>query len=106
MNFWFPIGQYVLLILHGCLDDLCLLGSPILTYVASQHGAKAGPGENSKKESHVTPFKSITEKFAAWRRYREAVRELAQLSDRELEDIGVRRGDIPFIAAGAARKAA
>jgi uncharacterized protein YjiS (DUF1127 family) len=68
--------------------------------------AKAGPGENSKKEGRMTPFKSITEKFAAWRRYREAVRELAQLSDRELEDIGVRRGDIPFIAAGAARKAA
>jgi uncharacterized protein YjiS (DUF1127 family) len=64
------------------------------------------PRRNSKKESQMTPFKTITEKFAAWRRYREAVRELAQLSDRELEDIGVRRGDIPFIAAGAARRAA
>ncbi len=52
----------------------------------------------------MTPFKSITEKLAAWKRYREAVRELSQLTDRELEDIGVRRGDIPFIAAGAARR--
>ena len=52
----------------------------------------------------MTPFKSITEKLNAWRRYREAVRELSQLTDRELEDIGVRRGDIPFIAAGAARQ--
>ena len=53
----------------------------------------------------MTPFKSITEKLTAWRRYREAVRELSQLTDRELEDIGVRRGDIPFIASGAVRKA-
>jgi uncharacterized protein YjiS (DUF1127 family) len=52
----------------------------------------------------MTPIKSITEKLSAWRRYREAVRELSQLTDRELEDIGVRRGDIPFIAAGSARK--
>jgi uncharacterized protein YjiS (DUF1127 family) len=54
----------------------------------------------------MTPFRTIAEKLSAWRRYREAVRELSQLTDRELEDIGVRRGDIPFIAAGAARQAA
>ena len=53
----------------------------------------------------MTTFKTITEKLASWRRYRDAVRELAQLSDRELDDIGVRRGDIPFIAAQAARAA-
>ena len=39
-------------------------------------------------------FKRISEKLAAWRRYREAVRELSQLSDRELSDIGIRRGEI------------
>lgn len=54
----------------------------------------------------MAPFRTIAEKLTAWRRYREAVRELSQLTDRELEDIGVRRGDIPFIAAGAMRKAA
>jgi uncharacterized protein YjiS (DUF1127 family) len=45
----------------------------------------------------MTPFKTITEKLNAWRRYREAVKELSQLSDRELSDIGIRRGDIEFI---------
>ena len=50
-------------------------------------------------------FKTIAEKLTAWRRYREAVRELSQLTDRELEDIGIRRGDIPFIAASASREA-
>jgi uncharacterized protein YjiS (DUF1127 family) len=44
-------------------------------------------------------FKTISEKLVSWRRYRDAVRELSQLSDRELDDIGIRRGDIPFIAA-------
>ena len=45
----------------------------------------------------MTTFKTISEKLASWRRYREAVRELSQLSDRELTDIGIRRGDIEFI---------
>ena len=44
----------------------------------------------------MTPLKTISEKLAAWRRYREAVRELSQLSDRELDDIGIRRGDIEY----------
>ena len=49
----------------------------------------------------MTSLKTIAEKFAAWRRYREAVRELSQLSDRELADIGIRRGDIHFVVANA-----
>ena len=45
----------------------------------------------------MTPIKTISEKLSAWRRYREAVRELSQLSDRELDDIGIRRGDIEYV---------
>jgi len=45
----------------------------------------------------MTPLKTISEKLNAWRRYREAVRELSQLSDRELDDIGIRRGDIEHV---------
>jgi uncharacterized protein YjiS (DUF1127 family) len=50
-----------------------------------------------KWSKKMIPLKSISEKLAAWRRYRDAVRELSQLSDRELDDIGIRRGDIEFI---------
>ena len=50
----------------------------------------------------MTNFKNIGEKFNAWRRYRDAVRELTQLSDRDLADNGVRRGDIHFLARQAA----
>jgi len=45
----------------------------------------------------MTSLKTIAEKINAWRRYRDAVRELSQLSDRELNDIGIRRGDIEYI---------
>ena len=45
----------------------------------------------------MTSLKTIPEKLAAWRRYRGAVRELSQLTDLELSDIGVRRGDIESI---------
>jgi uncharacterized protein YjiS (DUF1127 family) len=59
-----------------------------------QCGGLLPAGKWSKK---MTSLKTISEKLAAWRRYREAVRELSQLSDRELDDIGIRRGDIEFI---------
>lgn len=34
----------------------------------------------------------------AWRRYNASLKELYQLGDRELADIGITRGDIPRIA--------
>ena len=45
----------------------------------------------------MTSLKTISEKLAAWRRYRDAVRELGELSDRDLSDIGIRRGDIETV---------
>jgi uncharacterized protein YjiS (DUF1127 family) len=48
-------------------------------------------------------MRSITEKFNAWRRYRVSVRELSRLSDRELSDLGIGRGDIEFVARQATR---
>jgi uncharacterized protein YjiS (DUF1127 family) len=45
-----------------------------------------------------TLFKALAEKLQAWMRYREAVKELSQLSDHELRDIGVNRGNIEYVA--------
>jgi uncharacterized protein YjiS (DUF1127 family) len=59
------------------------------------------PQTSFEKEGQMTSIKSISEKFGAWRRYREAVRELSSLSDRELADIGIRRGDIHFVVSNA-----
>jgi len=55
-------------------------------------GAQAAP-----TEVHMS-IKSISNWFGAWKRYRVAVRELEQLSDRELSDLGIVRGEIDLIA--------
>jgi uncharacterized protein YjiS (DUF1127 family) len=39
--------------------------------------------------------------IATWRRERETIRELSRLSDRELDDLGIGRGEIRAVAAGA-----
>ena len=46
---------------------------------------------------------NIARSFAEWRRYSTTVRELNRLSDRELEDLGMNRLDITFLARKAAR---
>ncbi len=43
-------------------------------------------------------LKTLATRIAAWRRYRESVRELSRLSDRELSDLGIGRGDIEAVA--------
>ena len=48
-------------------------------------------------------IRTFTAKFSAWRRFRESVRELSRLSDRELNDLGIGRFDIRAVAAFARR---
>ena len=36
--------------------------------------------------------------FKKWRNYRRTVNELNALSNRELDDLGIVRGDIPMVA--------
>jgi len=40
-----------------------------------------------RKERHMASIKIISQKIAAWRRYRQSVRELSAMSDHELSDI-------------------
>ena len=39
-------------------------------------------------------------KIRSWLRYRETVRELERLSDRDLADLGISRADIDTVARG------
>jgi uncharacterized protein YjiS (DUF1127 family) len=50
-------------------------------------------------------FKKIASKISQWRRYRVSVRELSRLSDRELNDLGIGRGDIEYVARKSVRAA-
>ena len=59
-----------------------------------------------KRGGFLTLFKGMTTRLLAhitrflrqWRRYNSSVRELSQLGDRELADMGISRSDIPRIA--------
>ena len=50
-------------------------------------------------------FASIVRRYQAWKRYETARRELPQLTDRELADIGIHRSQIEWIASGEAMEA-
>jgi uncharacterized protein YjiS (DUF1127 family) len=41
---------------------------------------------------------NLIRNYRNWRRYRETVNELGRLSNRELNDLGINRGEIPFVA--------
>lgn len=41
---------------------------------------------------------TLIAKLQNWLRYRDTVRELSRLSDRELDDLGISRGDIESVA--------
>ncbi|MDR7032768.1 MULTISPECIES: DUF1127 domain-containing protein [unclassified Mesorhizobium] len=41
---------------------------------------------------------NLIRNYRNWRRYMETVSELRQLSNRELSDLGISRGDIPYVA--------
>jgi uncharacterized protein YjiS (DUF1127 family) len=48
-------------------------------------------------------FEQMKTRFATWKKYNRTVSELSALSNRELDDLGFARGDIPQIARQAAR---
>ncbi|MGU3398660.1 DUF1127 domain-containing protein [Brucellaceae bacterium D45D] len=41
---------------------------------------------------------NLIRSYSNWRRYRETVNELNMLSTRELNDLGISRADIPYVA--------
>jgi uncharacterized protein YjiS (DUF1127 family) len=59
-------------------------------------------GQRSQKTETVSNLKenevNIVRAYNNWRRYRDTVSELGRLNSRELSDLGINRGDIPFIA--------
>jgi uncharacterized protein YjiS (DUF1127 family) len=77
-------------------------GSPIRTdcflreAIMSQRSRRIAC-QNTRGNRKVISLRMISEKLKAWRRHREAMRELSQLSDHGLSDIGIGRGDIEYV---------
>lgn len=55
---------------------------------------KKRAGKPQKKEFAMNITRSLTN----WRKYRQTVTELGRMSDRELHDLGIGRGDIRRVA--------
>jgi uncharacterized protein YjiS (DUF1127 family) len=73
----------------------------ILQCIKHVVGRRSGHPKVKKKED--TMFKTLATKLHAWRRFRESVRELSRLSDRELNDLGIGRSDIEEVVRQGAR---
>jgi uncharacterized protein YjiS (DUF1127 family) len=54
---------------------------------------------NTKKDLPMV-LSTLLSGINRWRRYRETVRQLSDLSDRELKDLGISRSDIASVAKG------
>jgi uncharacterized protein YjiS (DUF1127 family) len=80
--------------MHVWLSNLNLLLPARSHHVAVQQSDSLPKHERSKK---MISLRMISEKLKSWRRHREAMRELSQLSDHELSDIGIGRGDIEYV---------
>lgn len=69
-----------------------------LIYCIATRAMTAGHGDRSRAGAFIMFVTYILSKIRAYNLYRETVRELAQLSDRELSDLGIARYDISRVA--------
>lgn len=54
--------------------------------------ARDQPGKTRKEKTM-----NLRKSYREWRQYRNTVAELNRMSDRDLTDLGITRGDIPFV---------
>jgi len=66
------------------------------------HSVDSPTPRRPKTKKGKTMLLAIIRFLQSWRRYNASLRELYQLGDRELADIGITRSDIPRIAWDAA----
>jgi uncharacterized protein YjiS (DUF1127 family) len=83
--------------------EKCISGSPIpnLPLPARSHHVAVQQADSLPKQERnrkVISLKTISQKLKAWRRHRDAMRELSQLSDHDLSDIGIGRGEIEYVS--------
>lgn len=74
-----------------------LLFCSAINYIALHERSTGGAGSRATAEEDMS-LKTISNWIGAWKRYRVAIRELESLSDRELADLGIARGEIELVA--------
>jgi uncharacterized protein YjiS (DUF1127 family) len=81
---------------HSWLTKPAHAGSAGGAYIALQQQRAAAAGFGGRPAGHkgTVMINRIVARIRAYRRYRETVEQLSRLSDRQLEDLGIRRFDI------------
>ena len=82
---------------HCCHATFALQGREEGSYL---HGVLKDGMIRTKDETRRDM--NLIRNYRNWRRYRDTVTELNRLTNRELQDLGISRGDIPFVARRAA----
>ena len=77
--------------LQGCHAELALSNLAIGSYLLSN-------GQNNRPSNERNLIMGLIRNYREWRRTRETVSELNRLSNRELQDLGISRSEIPYIA--------
>lgn len=77
---------------HGCYAFSWLFNSLSYAYLP----VTSYKQNKTNKDGNKTM--NFVRSFSEWRRYRATCNELNRLSARELNDLGINRGDIPFVA--------
>jgi uncharacterized protein YjiS (DUF1127 family) len=89
-----------MLLKHDRPTLLPLLFGSAQAYIPHCKRKNKGTGQNGPATNQEFPMfvSYILSKFRSYMRYRETVRELSLLSDRELDDLGISRFQIESIA--------
>src|SRR5581483_10016646 len=88
------------------MDDRTLADIGLARYEIAEYVKRLGRDiQEPLPETLAAMEQDVTAPLRAWNRARLTARQLAELSDRQLTDIGVVRGDIDELAYEVARKA-
>ena len=77
------------------LHNFALHNLPDVTYIQVNETRRAGTRSAANERTKTMNFRKA---YKDWRDYRNTVNELSRMSQRELNDLGITRSDIPFVA--------
>jgi uncharacterized protein YjiS (DUF1127 family) len=77
------------------LHYFALHKTPVRTYIRIKQTRRPFFGTAPHRKEKTMNFRKA---YKDWREYRNTVNELSRMSERELNDLGISRGDIPFVA--------
>jgi len=77
------------------LQFIALHNSNAIAYIIINEPRRTDINSAPIERTNIMNFRKA---YKDWRDYRNTVNELSRMSERELNDLGISRGDIPFVA--------